>query len=145
MRYVNISVSVHQRSSSFIIYLTASTTNGVVWLPITLQQSKSLFGTCIGSYIQPGAAYLLSSVLAFQSLRAFFLPATVHKNQHLPLHYASLHQKHGMQPLRTGSTTAIEQVENRQLQGHIRRSRNSNRTTKRESRAAITKLVSPWL
>ena len=49
-----ISVSVHQRSTSFSIYLSASTTNGVVSLPITVQQFKSLFGTCIGCAIQPG-------------------------------------------------------------------------------------------
>ena len=49
-----ISVSVHQRSTSFSIYLSVSTPNGVVWLPITLQQFKVLFGTCIGCSIQEG-------------------------------------------------------------------------------------------
>jgi hypothetical protein len=50
----SISVSVHQRSSSFSIFLSVSAANGVVWLPITLQQFKALFGTCIGCSIQPG-------------------------------------------------------------------------------------------
>jgi hypothetical protein len=49
-----ISVSVHQRSTSFSIFLYATTANGVVFLPITLQQFKSLFGFCIGCSIQPG-------------------------------------------------------------------------------------------
>ena len=49
-----ISVSVYQRSSSFSIFLYATTANGVVFLPITLQQFKSLFGSCIGCSIQPG-------------------------------------------------------------------------------------------
>jgi hypothetical protein len=49
-----ISVSVHQRSTSFSIFLYGTTANGVVFLPITLQQFKSLFGSCIGCSIKPG-------------------------------------------------------------------------------------------
>jgi hypothetical protein len=50
----SISVSVQQRSSFFGIFLSVSAANGVFWLPITLKQFKSLFGTCIGSCILPG-------------------------------------------------------------------------------------------
>ena len=60
-----ISVSVYQCSSSFSIYLTASTTNAVVWLPITLQQFKSLFGTCIGCSIQTGRRTFYLQCLPF--------------------------------------------------------------------------------
>lgn len=50
----SISICVRHSGSSFSIFLSASTAHGVVWLPISLQQFKSLFGTCIGCSIQPG-------------------------------------------------------------------------------------------
>ena len=68
-----ISVSVHQHYLSFSIFLFATTANGVVFLPITLQQLKSLFGSCIGCSIQPGQAYLLVKMLAILAPRGLFL------------------------------------------------------------------------
>jgi hypothetical protein len=77
-----ISVSVHQRSSSFSIYLSASTTNGVVWLPITLQQFKSLFGTCIGCPFSQGIVPIiyLFTVFTFLAPLGLFLIIKPSKN-----------------------------------------------------------------
>jgi hypothetical protein len=74
-----ISVSVHQRSSRFSIYLSASTSNCVVWLPITLQHFKTLLGTCIGCSIQGSPAYLLFTMLAFLALPGFFYVLQIHR------------------------------------------------------------------
>jgi hypothetical protein len=64
-----ISVSVHQRLSSFNIFLYATTANGVVFLPITLQQFKSLL---VAAFRQGSVPII--SVLALLALhRAFFM------------------------------------------------------------------------
>jgi hypothetical protein len=54
MRYVYYQRFYSSVFHQLSIYLSASTNNGVVWLPITLQQFNALFGTGIGCSIQPG-------------------------------------------------------------------------------------------
>ncbi|MBA2760888.1 MAG: hypothetical protein H0U39_02820 [Segetibacter sp.] len=60
-----IKISIYQKGSYYSIVLTASTANGIVWLPITLQQFKQFNRWCIGNSIMPGNRIYFYNTLPF--------------------------------------------------------------------------------